>query len=70
MHYKGSAPALANPTKSKNKIQESFAKYYQKKEIRERPIRVNSVASVFLFFLICVPAEGRGHNANTEQIYQ
>ena len=64
---KGSAPALANPNKSnpnpnivdQNKI---------KKKIRERPIRVKSVLSVF--FLICVHAAGRGHNDNTEKIYQ
>ncbi len=61
---KGSAPALANPNKSnpnpnivdQNKI---------KKKIRERPIRVKSVVSVFLF-LICDPAVGWGHNGNTE----
>ena len=36
-----------------------------KKKIRERPIRVKSVVSVFLF-LICDPAVGWGHNGNTE----
>ena len=35
------------------------------KNIRERPIRVKSVLSVF-HFLICGPAEGWGHNGNTE----
>ena len=30
IHQKGSAPALANPAKSKTKIQESLAQYYQK----------------------------------------
>ena len=32
----------------------------------KRPIRVKSVLSVF-HFLICVPAEGWGHNDNTEK---
>ena len=50
---------------NQNQIQTPLAKIKSKKEIRERPIRGKSVISVFLF-LICVHAEGRGHNANTE----
>ena len=37
-----------------------------KNESVKRPIRVKSVLSVF-HFLICVPAEGWGHNDNTEK---
>ena len=49
------------------KIQESLAQYYQKKWIREKTDPCSSVQSVFHFFLICVPAEGWGHNDDTEK---
>ena len=64
---KGSVSALANPNKS-NLNPRIISSIISKKKIRERPIRVKSVISVFLF-LICVHAAGWGHNDNTEKIY-
>ena len=49
-YQKGSAQALANPAKSKTKIQESLTQYYQKNVSVKRLIRVKSVQSVFHFF--------------------
>ena len=61
---KGSAQALANPAKSITKSKHHKRNIIKNESVK-RLIRVKSVLSVF-HFLICGPAEGQGHNGNTE----
>ena len=61
---KGSAQALANPAKSITKSKH-HKRNIIKKWIRENTNPCTSVLSVF-HFLICGPAEGQGHDGNTE----
>ena len=67
IHTKGSAPALANPAKSKPKSKYHWRNII-KKWIREKTNPWISVQSVF-HFLICGPAEGWGHTDNTNKLY-